>query len=110
LSIWAGGRKGFFGADYESDTVKAPHALFVRADGGLAGISASFDPRVFRALTTIAGHEGIDISTTPGAHLLVMPHAGGAGGTSSSSQPANRRPMTIVIFTENGVAKARSTQ
>lgn len=104
------GRKGFFGADYESDTVKAPHAMFVRADGGLAGISASIDPRVFRALTTIAGHEGIDISTTPGAHLLVMPHAGGAGGTSSSSQTANRRPMTIVIFTENGVAKARSTQ
>ena len=99
--------KGFFGAPYESvrglDKAKGTYGLFARADGGLVVISETIDADAFRALTTIAGREGVDISKTPGAFLLPLPGAADA----DAAPPAPRgRQMTVVIFEDNGAVKA----
>jgi hypothetical protein len=102
------GAKGFFGAPYDSvrglDKAPGAYGLFARADGGLAVISQTIDPVTFRALTTIAGREGIDPAKTPGVFLAPVPRPGDAGAT----PPAPRgRQLQVVIFKEGGVTKAR---
>lgn len=102
------GDKGFFGAPYESvsglDKAKGAYGLFARADGSLAGISETIDPVAFRALTTIAGRDGLDIAKTPGAFLMPLP---GKEATSTSPPAARGRELKVVIFQEDGAPKAR---
>lgn len=102
------GDKGFFGAPYESvrdlDKAKGPYGLFARADGGLAVVSETIDPDAFRALTTIAGRDGLDIAKTPGAFLMPLP---GQEATSTSPPAARGRELKVVIFQEDGAPKAR---
>jgi hypothetical protein len=106
--------EGFFGTPYESDKKHGPYSLFITADCGLAGIFKSIEPNVFHALTTIAGREGgrggIDISKTSGAFIVPFPASAGPDNASSSTQVARGRQMTIVIFAEDGAAKARSSK
>lgn len=106
--------EGFFGTPYESDKKHVPYSLFIRADCGLAGIFKSIEPNIFHALTTIAGREGgsggIDISKTPGAFLVPFPASAGPDTATSSPQTVRGRQMTIVIFEEDGVTKARSSK
>ena len=102
------GEEGFFGAPYESvrGLAKAtgPYGLFARADGGLAVVSTTIDPNAFRALTTIAGREGVDLAKTPGAFLVP---AAGREDTSASPRVARGRSLKVVMFQEDGATKPR---
>jgi len=102
------GDKGFFGAPYESvrglDQANGTYGLFARADGGLAVVSKTIDPDAFRALTTIAGREGVDLAKTPGIFLAPAPEKEAA----RPSPPAARgRQLKVVMFQEDGAMKAR---
>ena len=102
------GDKGFFGAAYESvrglDKATGAFGLFARADGGLAVVSETIDPDAFRALTTIAGREGVDLAKTPGVFLAPAPEKEDAGPT---PPVARGRQLKVVIFQDDGVTKAR---
>jgi hypothetical protein len=102
------GAKGFFGTPYESvrglDKAQGAYGLFVRADGGLAAVSQTIDPRAFRALTTIAGREGVDLAKTPGAFLAP---AAGQEGASAPPPAARGRQLKVVMFQDDGATKAR---
>ena len=102
------GDKGFFGAPYESvtglDKATGAFGLFARADGGLTVVSETIDPDAFRALTTIAGREGVDLAKTPGTFLSPLPEKDDA---IAAPPPARGRQLKVVIFQDAGVTKAR---
>lgn len=102
------GDKGFFGAGYDSvrglDKANGTYGLFARADGGLAVISETIDPDAFRALTTIAGREGVDLEKTPGAFLAPVL---GKENPRPAPPAAPGRQLKVVMYKADGVTKAR---
>jgi len=102
------GDKGFFGAPYESirglDKANGTYGLFARVDGGLAVVSKTIVPNAFRALTTIAGREGVDLAKTPGTFLAPAPEKENAR---PSPPVARGRQLKVVMFQEDGATKAR---
>jgi len=97
------GAPGNFGAPYTTD--KRKFALFARADGGLAGLYDTIDPKDYLAMLTIAGKEQIDIAKL---QALFLPQAPAKSTTPAPAERSSAVPIIkITIFEEGGKPHAR---